>query len=157
APPRMDLVEARRGSALPRSRAWTPGRCPGVQRVRPGLGDVMRYNLIKITDSKGRWFLIEIWTPSNWTRLKFWQGDSSDREGDWQTLDKGFLSVNSGDARRSKGVRTTDPVALAKSAISDADLWLGKPGANNASPFIYGVILYGYDNARGTNSSGTGE
>ena len=81
----------------------------------------MRHNIITITDRKGRSCQVEIWTPSTATKAKVWNGDGRFKEGDWQTLDKGFLSVNRGDATRS--------TKSFPNVFKDADLWLGKPGA----------------------------
>src|SRR5262245_56293815 len=94
----------------------------------------MRYNLIQITDSKQRSFQLEIWTPSAATRLKsLWKGKQAAMEGDWRSLDKGYIRHASGDAQRGYREETTfstnRPVPFLDS--TDADLYLGESGAFN--------------------------
>jgi hypothetical protein len=111
----------------------------------------MRDNIIEIGDTKGRAFRIEVWTPSAWTRVKFWNGGGRYHRGDWRAVDKGFIRYNSGDAYRFYGYSNPDVV----------NLWIGLAGdfdhLDDAKLFKWpGIALYDYDDWDGTNSNGKG-
>ena len=105
----------------------------------------MREHTVEIGDSQGHAFKMLIWTPSAWTKVKFW--NSSDRyyDGDWRAVEKGYIRFNSGDAlRRHNGDGTTG-----------ADLYLYLPDEKDKSNV--GIILRKYDDWEGTNAEGAGE
>jgi hypothetical protein len=105
----------------------------------------MRQHTVEIGDSQGHAFKMLIWTPSAWTKVKFW--NSSDRyyDGDWRAIEKGYIRFNSGDAiRRYNGDGETG-----------ADLYLYVPDEKDKGNA--GIILSKYDDWSGTNDEGAGE
>ncbi len=98
----------------------------------------MRNHTVEIRDKRGRSFKIDISTPSFWTRLKL-----NAYDGNWRTIDKGFIKINSGDARRYHSSEDT----------TTANLFLSEPDDDMAN---YGIILYKYDDWSGTNDDGRG-
>ncbi len=98
----------------------------------------MRNHTVKIGDKSGRSFKMEVSTPSTWSRLKL-----NAYDGNWRTIDKGFIKINSGDARRYHSGEDA----------TTANLYLREPEADEAE---YGIILYKYDDWSGTNDEGIG-
>jgi hypothetical protein len=124
-------------------------------------GGIMKDNTIEILGSHGRAFFLEIWTPSTATNLKFWRCDRTRyQDGDGETIDKGFIRFNCGDAfladRRS-------PVFLGYCFSGNSetfkDLFLGEPGAvdgHDYELFKWGMVLYDYVDVYGVKDSGRG-
>jgi hypothetical protein len=124
----------------------------------------MNDNFVRIEDTKGHAFLMEIWTPSTATNLKFWHCDRTRyQSGDWEALHKGFVRFTSGDAflapRNSAPVVPT--MCLSGAPRNLADLYLGEPGSGTAADrdrdalaplgmfvrnplFQWGMVLYNF-------------
>jgi hypothetical protein len=123
----------------------------------------MRESKIKIRDNKGQKFTMKIWTPSTQTNLKFWNcGRTRYQEGDWETIDKGFIRFKSGDAfvtDRKSPVLT----GYCGSSNSDTfvDVLLGESGAvdgHDYELFKSGMALYNYVDSYGrVQDKGDGE
>jgi hypothetical protein len=124
----------------------------------------MNDNVVMIEDTKGHAFLMEIWTPSTATNLKFWHCDRTRYQaGDWEAIHKGFVRFTSGDAflapRNSAPVVPTYCFSGAPHDL--ADLYLGEPGSGSAADrqrealsklgvavrnplFPWGMVLYNF-------------
>jgi hypothetical protein len=92
----------------------------------------MNDNFVRIEDTKGHAFLMEIWTPSTATNLKFWHCDWTRYQvGDWEAIHKGFLHFPSGDA--FLGPRNGAPVVPARCLTGApgplSNLYLGEAGS----------------------------
>ncbi len=98
----------------------------------------MRNHTVEIGDKRGRSFKMEVSTPSVWTRLK-----NNAFDGSWRTIDKGYIKINSGDARRY----------YSGDDATTANLHLREPGGDDTTT---GIILYKYDDWSGTNDEGRG-
>lgn len=106
----------------------------------------MRHHYIQITDSKKQAFLLEIWTPSGYTRTKFWKDPRKvATQADWSAVDQGYIRYTNGDALRYHS-----------SGYTGADLYLGAPDSFQQDPFAWGIVLNSYDDIWGTNDAGTG-
>jgi hypothetical protein len=133
----------------------------------------MNDNFVRIEDTKGHAFLMEIWTPSTATNLKFWHCDRTRYQiGDWEAVHKGFLRFPSGDA--FLGPKGSAPVVHALCLTGApgplSNLYLGEVGS--AEPvhrydleefgmtirdgvFRWGMILYKFVEEFG-RTTGTG-
>jgi hypothetical protein len=122
----------------------------------------MKDNIVMIEDTHGHAFLMEIWTPSTATNLKFWHCDRTRYQaGDWEAIHKGFVRFTSGDALLAP--RNSSPVVpalcLTGAPGNLADLYLGEAGS--AAPvdrealsefgmvirdgvFRWGMVLYNF-------------
>jgi hypothetical protein len=105
----------------------------------------MREHTVEIGDSLGHAFKMLIWTPSAWTKVKFWNSDQRFYDGDWRAIEKGYIRFNSGDAVR---IYNGD-------GETGADLYLYL--ADDKDKSQAGIVLRKYDDWTGTNDEGAGE
>ena len=124
----------------------------------------MNDNFVRIEDTKGHAFLMEIWTPSTATNLKFWHCDRTRYQaGDWEAIHKGFVRFTSGDAFLAP--RNAAPVVptycFSGAPRNLGDLYLGGPDSGTAADrqrdalaplgvavrdplFPWGMVLYNF-------------
>ena len=113
----------------------------------------MRDNTIELGDSKGRTCKIEVWTPSNLTKLKLWNSDNTRYKlGDWRAIDKGLIRYNSGDVYLMPDAMDPNVDYLYIGQAGEFDD-IDKPNHNNIWP---GIILRKYQYWNGTYANGSG-
>jgi hypothetical protein len=143
-------------------RSCRPRDPPSLPTVQPQREEFMNDHVVMIEDTRGVRFLMEIWTPSTATNLKFWHCDRTRYQiGDWEAIHKGFIRYTSGDAFLTpRNYSPVIPSYCFSGAVQNlADLYLGGPDSADAhdldTPFEWGMVLYNFVSEYGrTTGSG---
>jgi hypothetical protein len=141
----------------------SPAVGPELATAEPKREEVMTENTILISDSKVQSFLLKVWTPSTATNLKFWHCDRTRYQtGDWETVDKGFIRLTSGDAFLTNRKSPVLPgYCFSGASASFVDLFLREPGSADGHDYElykWGIALHNYTDGYGrVQDSGKGE